>query len=172
MPVPGPARPEARDRLRRLAAALRRARSPWNGELLDARTLRLLADGPPATEAELAAVPGVGPALAERMGRVLLAALAGTEVVGEEGFAADPLLSALREWRERRARELVKPAYWVATDALLAAIAARRPASRRELARCAGVGPRFLAAEAEGLLELIARHREGAATTARRRAKR
>jgi superfamily II DNA helicase RecQ len=61
----------------------------------------------------------------------------------------------LRAWRTERARALAWSAGRVAPDVVLEAIARRRPASRSELARIAGVGPRFLAVEAEGILGLV-----------------
>ncbi len=56
--------------------------------------------------------------------------------------AALPLLNALREWRTRASDG--KPAYTVAHNSTLEAIAALRPASVGELARIKGVGPTFL----------------------------
>jgi DNA helicase-2/ATP-dependent DNA helicase PcrA len=67
-----------------------------------------------------------------------------------DGFAApkprprdgdSPLLSALREWRAGRAREDAVPAYVVAHDTTLAAIAEARPGSAAALRRVRGMGP-------------------------------
>ena len=48
---------------------------------------------------------------------------------------------ALREWRSEAARQASVPAYVVLNDAELAGIAASRPNTLAELARCKGVGP-------------------------------
>jgi ATP-dependent DNA helicase RecQ len=74
-PVPEPPRPEARARLARLRRALTDRRGSWGGALLEPEVLLRLALRPPADGAALAAVPGVGPALAERLGHLLLSAL-------------------------------------------------------------------------------------------------
>jgi superfamily II DNA helicase RecQ len=104
-------------------------------------------------------VPGVGPVVAERWGRRLLEALAdgAGPVAPEPAAGSSGLGDALREWRRRRARELGRPEFVVASDALLAALASDRPGTREALARLPGVGPRFLAAEADALLALLAR---------------
>ncbi len=142
--------PGARARLRRLARLSRRTDEPWPGGLIDARTLGLLAARPPASIAELASVPGIGPVLAARHGREILVALAEAS-----GATAPSLPASLTAWRLHRARELSVPEPLVASDALLQALATERPATRAALARCPGVGPRLLAVEAEALLALI-----------------
>src|SRR5581483_4163859 len=70
-----PLSPESAARLRRLRTAVGSRTGPWGGALLDPPTLVRLALHPPRDAAALAAVPGVGPALAERLGRTLLEAL-------------------------------------------------------------------------------------------------
>jgi superfamily II DNA helicase RecQ len=69
-----PAHPDpAVDRLlSRLRLGLADRRGPWGGCILDPHTLRRIADRRPATEAELAAVEGVGPILAGRYSRLIL----------------------------------------------------------------------------------------------------
>jgi hypothetical protein len=69
--LPGP----AAERLARLTQVVGGRRGTWGGALLDPDTLVRLALHPPADGAALAAVPGVGPLLAERVGGTLLAAL-------------------------------------------------------------------------------------------------
>ena len=54
------------------------------------------------------------------------------------------MVAALREWRVRAADG--KPAYTVAHNATLEAIAALRPGSLAELGQVKGVGPTFLSA--------------------------
>lgn len=160
-PVQAAASPTVKARLARLVRASRRVDAPWPGGLLEPRTLGRLATHPPGSIAELAGVPGIGPVLAQRFGPALLEALAAPPEAGLEPVPAapDPLLAGLREWRRRRARELAWPEPQVASDQLLGVIAARRPSTRAELARCPGVGPRFLAVETGALLDLVARAR-------------
>ena len=66
-------------RLSRLRLALGTRHSPWGGCLLEPRLLRRLAEWPPDTEAALAAVEGVGPLLARRLGGTILGALSELE---------------------------------------------------------------------------------------------
>lgn len=70
------ARPEADRRLARLRAGLGHMHAPWGGCPLEPETLRRLAHRPPSTEAELAAVEGVGRVIAARFGRTILTVLA------------------------------------------------------------------------------------------------
>lgn len=64
------------------------------------------------------------------------------------------LFDRLKQWRLVAANG--KPAYTVANNATLAAIAVRRPASAEALADLRGVGPAFLKRYAEAVLELVA----------------
>jgi ATP-dependent DNA helicase RecQ len=66
------------------------------------------------------------------------------------------LLAQLKEWRRAAAGE--KPAYTVAHDRTLEAIAAHRPAGPGELAEVSGVGPAFLSRHAEDVLGIVAGH--------------
>ena len=65
------------------------------------------------------------------------------------------LVERLREWRSATAAELGRakgsrmPAYIVATDATLQAIAERQPANIDELAEIPGIGPRKVEAYGE-----------------------
>lgn len=70
------ANPEAERRLGRLRVALGHLHAPWGGCPLEPETLRRLAHQPPRTEADLAAVPGVGRVIARRFGRTILSAVA------------------------------------------------------------------------------------------------
>jgi ATP-dependent DNA helicase RecQ len=63
------------------------------------------------------------------------------------------LMEALRAWRLSAAAG--KPAYTVANNATLEAIASARPASAAELSRIKGVGPAFLRRYAEDVLALV-----------------
>jgi ATP-dependent DNA helicase RecQ len=67
--------------------------------------------------------------------------------------ADEPLVAALRQWRARAAEG--KPAYTVAHNRTLEAIAALRPSSVDELARVKGVGPTFLERHGADVLALI-----------------
>ena len=135
---------EVAGRLSRLRRALVRSKTVWGGCPLEPEVLLSLARCPPATAAALAVVPGVGPALAERLGGAILGALASRDME-EEGESAQPTCSALENWRASVARELGVPEYRVLTNAALLTIATGRPQTREELARIPGVGPRILA---------------------------
>jgi ATP-dependent DNA helicase RecQ len=54
--------------------------------------------------------------------------------------SGDPVFAALRSWRKLEAEEQGVPAYVVADDRTLAAIAARRPRSVSELREVPGIG--------------------------------
>jgi len=62
-------------RLTRLRLALASRGTPWGGCILEPRVLRRLAENPPATEAALAAVEGVGPLVSRKYSHTILAAL-------------------------------------------------------------------------------------------------
>lgn len=68
----------------------------------------------------------------------------------------EALFERLRRWRARTAQDQEVPAYVVLHDAHLRAIAARRPATDRELARCPGIGPTRLERYGDDLLSLVA----------------
>jgi DNA helicase-2/ATP-dependent DNA helicase PcrA len=57
------------------------------------------------------------------------------------GESDDPVFAALREWRAGRARDDAVPAYVVAHDSTLAAIAEARPQTLAQLRRVKGMGP-------------------------------
>jgi ATP-dependent DNA helicase RecQ len=66
------------------------------------------------------------------------------------------LFERLKEWRRAAAGD--KPAYTVANNRTLEAIAARRPAERDELAEVWGIGPTFLSRHAADVLGIVATH--------------
>ena len=66
------------------------------------------------------------------------------------------LFDALKEWRLRAAAG--KPAYTVAHNRTLEAIAASRPDGLDALARIHGIGPAFVSRHAADVLELVAAH--------------
>jgi DNA helicase-2/ATP-dependent DNA helicase PcrA len=68
----------------------------------------------------------------------------------------DPFMAALRSWRTTRAREDAVPAYVVAHDQTLAAIADLRPTSLAALRRVRGMGPTKLDRYGEEILAAIA----------------
>jgi RecQ family ATP-dependent DNA helicase len=70
-----------------------------------------------------------------------------------------PLFEALKAWRLRAAAG--KPAYTVANNRTLAAIAAVRPADPAALIEIGGVGPSFISKYAPEVLALIAEHPAG-----------
>jgi ATP-dependent DNA helicase RecQ len=67
-----------------------------------------------------------------------------------------PLFEALKTWRKQAAGD--KPAYTVANNATLAAIAQVKPSSNEELLAAKGVGPSFIAKYAVTVLGIVARH--------------
>jgi ATP-dependent DNA helicase RecQ len=67
--------------------------------------------------------------------------------------ASLPLLNALREWRSRASDG--KPAYTVAHNSTLEAIAALRPATSEQLAGIKGVGPAFVERHGADVLALV-----------------
>jgi ATP-dependent DNA helicase RecQ len=68
--------------------------------------------------------------------------------------AAAGLLQSLREWRMRASNG--KPAYTIAHNSTLEAIATLRPKSLTELARIKGVGPAFVKRHGDQVLALVA----------------
>jgi ATP-dependent DNA helicase RecQ len=92
----------------------------------------------------------LAPARRRRGGRG--SARPGAEAV-EIAAADEPLVAALREWRVRAANG--KPAYTVAHNRTLEAIAALRPGSVAELAQVKGVGPAFLEHHGAEVLTLV-----------------
>jgi ATP-dependent DNA helicase RecQ len=143
---------EAGARFRRLHRALATCDSPWGGSALEPATIRRLAVTPPASVDELAAVPGVGAALVERLGGTILRALE-IEVV-EASVASHPLHETLRRWRSGVALGMGVPEYGVLPDVVLERIAEVRPRDRDALRRVEGLGPRALAKWGEALLQL------------------
>jgi ATP-dependent DNA helicase RecQ len=75
---------------------------------------------------------------------------------GELSPADAPLFEALKAWRLRAADG--KPAYTVAHNRTLAAIAAARPADADALIAISGVGPSFIAKYAPEVLAVVAEH--------------
>jgi superfamily II DNA helicase RecQ len=82
------------------------------------------------------------------------------------GPVDDALFDALKEWRRRASGG--KPAYTVAHNSTLEAIAALRPATSAELAEIKGVGPTFVSRHGDQILALIAHWRAESADSARR----
>ncbi len=73
---------------------------------------------------------------------------------GPDMSAADePLFEALRAWRKEAADG--KPAFTIAHDSTLKAIAAGRPANAEGLASIRGIGPSFIAKHADAVLEIV-----------------
>jgi DNA helicase-2/ATP-dependent DNA helicase PcrA len=78
----------------------------------------------------------------------------------------DPLFARLRIWRQAIAKDQSVPAYVVFTDATLQAIAARRPASRAQLADVPGVGAVKLDRYGAAVLEICGQSQRAAGDTA------
>jgi ATP-dependent DNA helicase RecQ len=143
-------------RLTALRRALSRTKTAWGGCPLEPDVLLRLAKCPPADAAALADIPGVGPAMASRLGGAILGALAGGSPAAASTRPGErlSLLVSLQNWRARVAGELGVPAYVVLTDGILGAIAERKPQTRDDLARLPGIGPRSLAKFSDALLDI------------------
>jgi len=74
----------------------------------------------------------------------------------EMSAADEPLFEALRAWRKEAAAG--KPAFTIAHDSTLRAIAALRPSDPDRLESIRGVGPSFIAKHAPAVLETVASH--------------
>ena len=148
-----PVDPVVSERLIRLRRALAERKTVWSGCPLEPHVLLRLARQPPGDAASLADVPGVGPALAARLGGTILRALASGDVAAPDPDD-DPRLAAMITWRAGVAREMGVPSFLIVSDAVLRAIAAAQPESRMDLARISGVGPRLLAKFGDDLLRL------------------
>jgi superfamily II DNA helicase RecQ len=68
--------------------------------------------------------------------------------------ADEPLFEALRAWRKEAAAG--KPAFTIAHDSTLRAIAATRPTDADRLEAIRGIGPSFIAKHAPTVLEIVA----------------
>ena len=154
--------PVVAERVVQLRRALADRKTIWSGCPIEPRVLLRLARQPPADAASLADVPGVGPALAARLGGTILRALASRDAAtrasdDEATHAADedPRVSAVIAWRAGVAREMGVPPFLVVRDAVLRDIVTARPESRLDLAKIRGVGPRLLAKFADDLLRLL-----------------
>jgi ATP-dependent DNA helicase RecQ len=75
------------------------------------------------------------------------------KVVTYDGPVDDSLLAQLKEWRLRASNG--KPAYTVAHNSTLEAIAALKPSTLDELAAIKGVGPTFVKRHGEQVLALL-----------------
>lgn len=153
--------PTAAARLERLRHELA-GKAGWGGCPLEPDVLLRLVRQPPATSGELADIPGVGTAVAERLGGAIFQALGVVpssnlrpqDVSPDDVDAAPDLRSALATWREMIARASGVAPYVVLTDGVLERIAETRPATRAALARL-GVGPKALAKYGDELLRMI-----------------
>jgi ATP-dependent DNA helicase RecQ len=156
-PMRAPSNPEAAARLARLRDALAGRTTVWSGCPLEPEVLLRLARCPPKGDATLADVPGVGLAITERLGGLILRALWPDSIVSAEPATPgnDPLLESLTSWRAGVAREMAVPPYVVLPNAVLQSISETRPQNRAELARIRGVGPRTLAKFGDHLLRLV-----------------
>jgi DNA helicase-2/ATP-dependent DNA helicase PcrA len=120
----------------------RREPSPW----LEAIAASVRADTDQAAGSHTT-VPA-----ALRRAQALLAAHSERGVVAPD----DRMLDALRDWRSAAARAAAVPAYVVAPDSTLRAIAAVRPASADALAEVAGIGPARLERYGPSILAIVA----------------
>ena len=147
--------PDMRRRFTRLAAWQRSLGVRGAIELLDAATLLRLALSSPRDAGGLAAVPGVGPVVAERYGATLLDLLDVTRSLPERAVGG-PVADRILEWRRSAALSAGVPEYVVVTDQVVAQLDDLRPTTRGALARIRGIGPKTLQRHGEALLALIA----------------
>jgi superfamily II DNA helicase RecQ len=75
------------------------------------------------------------------------------KAVADPEIADAPLFEALKQWRMRVSNG--KPAYTIAHNSTLEAIAALKPATLDELATIKGVGPTFVGRYGEQVLALL-----------------
>ncbi|MBA3345911.1 MAG: HRDC domain-containing protein, partial [Gemmatimonadales bacterium] len=140
--------------------ALAWRRGAWGGALVEPEVLLRLARRPPADAGALADVPGVGAALAERVGGTIMEAL-GVSSNGCVAEPSSPALAALEAWRRQVAYGMGVPPYAVLRDSVLRAIAVTDLPTRESLARIPGLGPRAYAKFADDILRIIALPRLG-----------
>ncbi len=131
------------------------------------RTIEEILRLQPATPAELASIPGLGPTRLDRFGDELMEvvneALSATEEtpISEppplERVAEpnDPLYRELSTWRRARADRDGIPAFHVFGNSTLDAIARARPQTLDELAEIPGVGPVKLERYGEEVIEAL-----------------
>jgi ATP-dependent DNA helicase RecQ len=131
------------------------------------RTIEEILRLQPATPAELASIPGLGPTRLDRFGDELMEvvneALSATEEtpISEppplERVAEpnDPLYRELSTWRRARADRDGIPAFHVFGNRTLDAIARARPQTLDELAEIPGVGPVKLERYGEEVIEAL-----------------
>ena len=123
--------------------------SPFLDELATDATPEELAEADhQAQQATLAPPTGPAAGRGERRPRAPVPTASGPEAAQVE--------QALRAWRKERSRADGVAAFIVLSDRHLMGIAERRPASTRELAACAGIGPAKLDAYGDELLALVA----------------
>jgi ATP-dependent DNA helicase RecQ len=163
-------------RLREWRLARARAEGVPAYVVFNDRTLSELLQRKPTTAAELAAVPGIGPAKLERYGAELLvvvreaAATAAAEPAPAPPVESEPrsglvdqLYRALAVWRRAEAAQQDVPAFHVLGNRTLDAIARARPRTLDELASVPGIGPAKLDRYGEEVLATIAEALQAAA---------
>jgi DNA helicase II / ATP-dependent DNA helicase PcrA len=140
----------ARRRLALSWAARRAGQGGKEGSRKPSRFLALLEDGDRRA--------GLGrQSVGRELGSRRIAALEPAGSNGSAGGAVDAhLLEALQLWRRDRARTDAVPAYVVAHDSMLLAIAESRPASATALARVKGMGPTKLERYGDQILAIVA----------------
>nr|MBA3445028.1 ATP-dependent DNA helicase RecQ [Gemmatimonadales bacterium] len=146
-----PTDPAVAARLSRLRRVLADRKTVWGCCPIEPGVLLRLARQPPPDAAALADVPGVGPALTERLGGTILTALGSCGAASVKAVE-DRILAALEGWRAGVAQAMGVPAYTVLPDGVLHAVALARPQTRLDLARVRGIGPRTLAKFGDPLL--------------------
>jgi DNA helicase-2/ATP-dependent DNA helicase PcrA len=144
----------ARRRLALSWAGRRAGQGGKEGSRKPSRFLELLEDG----DRQAGRHSGRDRRSAHEPGSRRIVALEPARGNGSAGGAVDAhLLEALQLWRRDRARTDAVPAYVVAHDSMLLAIAEARPASATALAGVKGMGPLKLERYGDELLAIVAR---------------
>jgi len=159
--------PAARPRLRelyRLRDELARQANRPPFRIMPDTALIALARAAPKTQAELDALPGVSPFLAQRYGRALLAAVQRGEgqpsLYAERSRPDDAVLArfeALRAWRNARAGQRKVEGDVIVSNNVLKALAATPPHDRTTLATSGLLGAWKLDAYADEILAVLNR---------------
>ncbi len=125
-------------------------------------TLEAVAEARPGSLAALRRVPGMGPERVELHGPAILAVVASAGTApksadgghGSDSTNAD-LVERLRTWRRDRSRAEGVPAYVLAPDATLDAIAEARPTSPASLLKVHGMGPARMEKYGHDILAIV-----------------
>ena len=133
-------------------AELMKGSAELEGELLISRPLMMKLRGDRPAPAP-GAVDGIGPR-----------AEAESTFPGEDRAAVDGrVLDALRQWRAKTAEDMGVPAFYVLSNATIEELATWKPDTPEALLEIKGIGPAKLEQFGDGLLSVLAGHRQASA---------